>query len=75
MRPEGFEPLVRRFERLGNRIVLGILAAAFVNGLAVLMSVYHPPGWQSWVGFAFGGGVLLAAVLGAYLAWTMWRSR
>ena len=75
MRPEGFEPLVRRFERLGNRIVLGILAAAFVNGLAVLMSVYHPPGWQSWVGFAFGGGLLLAAALGAYLAWAIWRSR
>ena len=75
MRPEGFEPLVRRFEKLGNRIVLGILAAAFVNGLAVLMSVYHPPGWQSWVGFAFGGGLLLAAALGAYLAWAIWRSR
>ena len=75
MRPEGFEPLVRRFERLGNRIVLGILAAAFVNGLAVLMSVYHPPGWQSWIGFAFGGGILVAVVLGAYLAWTIWRSR
>ena len=75
MRPEGFEPLVRRFERLGNRIVLGILAAAFVNGLAVLMSVYHPPGWQWWVGVAFGGGLLLAAALGIYLAWTIWRSR
>ena len=75
MRPEGFEPLVRRFERLGNRIVLGILAAAFVNGLAVLMSVYHPPGWQSWVGLAFGGGLFLAAALGAYLAWAIWRSR
>ena len=75
MRPEGFEPLVRRFERLGNRIVLGIIAAAFINGLAVLMSVYHPPGWQSWVGFVFGGGLLLAALLGFYLAWTIWRSR
>ena len=75
MRPEGFEPLARRFERLGNRIVLGILAAAFVNGLAVLTSVYHPPGWQAWVGVAFGGGLLVAAALGAYLAWTIWRSR
>lgn len=67
--------IVRRFERLGNRIVLGILAAAFVNLLAVLMSVYHPPGWQSWVGAAFGAGLILAAALGTYLAWAIWRAR
>lgn len=33
MRPEGFEPLVNRLERLGNRIILGIIAAAFVGGV------------------------------------------
>ncbi|MDQ2904989.1 MAG: hypothetical protein M3Y81_15735 [Chloroflexota bacterium] len=40
------ESLLHRLERISNRIVLGILAAAFINGLAILMSVYHPAGWQ-----------------------------
>ena len=75
MRPQGFEPILHRFERLANRIVLGILAAAFINGLAVLMSVYHPPGWEGWIGTFFAVGFLLAAGLGAYIAWGIIRSR
>lgn len=71
--PQGVEPVVRRFEQLANRVVLGIITAAFVNGLAVLMSVYHPPGWEQWAGYAFGVGFALAASLGVYLAWTIVR--
>jgi ubiquinone biosynthesis protein len=74
MRPEGFEPVIRRFERLANRIAMSILAGAFVVGLAVLMTVYHPPGWEGWAGPLFGCGFLLAAALGAYLAWAILRS-
>ncbi len=74
MRPEGFEPLVRRFERLANRLVLGMLASAFIVGLAVLMAAFHPPGTEGLVGPAFGVGFALAAVLGTYLAWTILRS-
>jgi ubiquinone biosynthesis protein len=75
MRPQGFEPIVHRFERLANRIVLGILAAALINGLAILMSVYHPTGWQGWIGTVFGVGFLLAVGLGGYVAWGILRSR
>ncbi len=74
VRPEGFEPLVRRFERLANRIVLGVVVAAFVNGLAILTSVYRPPGWERWAGLIFAVGFLFAAVIGVYLAWSILRS-
>jgi ubiquinone biosynthesis protein len=74
VRPEGFEPLVRRLERLGNRIVLGLLAGSFIIGLAMLMSVYHPPGWEQWVGGVFSLGFVLAAALGLYLAVAILRS-
>jgi ubiquinone biosynthesis protein len=74
MRPEGFEPIIRRLERLTNRIVLGVIAAAFINGLAVLMSVYRPPGWDRWAWVAFAIGFVMAAALGAYLAWSILRS-
>ncbi len=74
VRPSSFEPAVRRFERLANRIVLGILAAAFVNGLAVLMSIAHPPGIERWSGWFFGAGFALAVLLGGYLAFSILRS-
>ena len=74
MRPAGFEPVVRRFERLANRIVLGVIAAAFINGLAVLMATYHPSGSEQWVAVVIAVGFVVAVGLGAYLAWTILHS-
>jgi ubiquinone biosynthesis protein len=74
VRPQEFEPIIQRMERLANRIVLGVIAAAFINGLAVLTSSYHPPGWDRLAGFAFAFGFLIAALLGIYLAWSILRS-
>ena len=75
MRPEGFDPLIDRFEKISNRIVLGVIAAAFINGLAVLMSVYRPPAWERWAWVVFAFGFLCALVLGVYLAWSILRVR
>jgi ubiquinone biosynthesis protein len=74
VRPEGFEQIIRRFERLANRIVLGVLTAAFINGLAILLSVYHMPGLDQWVAVLFAVGFVTATVLGCYLAWSVLRS-
>ena len=75
VRPTGLEPLLNRLERLANRIVLGIIAAALINGLAVLMSFYHPPGWEQWTVAAFTIGFALALGLAAYLAFSILWSR
>jgi ubiquinone biosynthesis protein len=75
MRPEGFDALTNRFERISNRIVLGVIAAAFINGLAVLLSVYRPPGWERWAWVVFAFGFLCALILGIYLAISILRSR
>jgi ubiquinone biosynthesis protein len=75
MRPDGLDPLVNRFERISNRIVLGVIAAAFINGLAVLMSVYRPPGWEHWAWTVVAFGFGCALLLGLYLAWSILRSR
>ena len=73
MRPTDVDAVIRRFERLGNRIILGIVLAAFIIGLAMLMSSYHPSGWNQWaffvIGFIFAGG------LGVYVAGSMLRSK
>jgi len=73
MRPEGFDPLLDRFDRISNRIVLGVIAAAFINGLAVLFSVYRPPSWERWAWIFFAFGFLCALGLGVYLAWSILR--
>ena len=75
MRPEGFDSVINRLEKIANRIVLGVIAAAFINGLAVLVSVYSPPGWERWGWIVFAFGFLCALVLGIYLAWTILRPK
>ena len=75
VRPEGFDPIVQRIERLANRIVLGVIAAAFINGLAVLVSAYQPPGWQRWAWLVFAFGLATALLIAAYLAVSILRSQ
>jgi ubiquinone biosynthesis protein len=75
VRPEGFDPVLNRLERIANRIVLGVIAAAFINGLAVLVSVYRPPGWERWGWVVFAFGFLCALLLGVYLAWSILRPK
>jgi ubiquinone biosynthesis protein len=72
--PESFEPSLARVERLVNRLILGILAAAFIIGMATLLAVYRPPGWDVLAGIVFAFGLLIAIALGLYLAWSILRS-
>ena len=65
---------MRRFEQLANRLVLGIIAAAFIAGTAVLMAVYHPGSATQWLGVFFAIGFIIAVALGVYLAWSILRS-
>jgi ubiquinone biosynthesis protein len=76
MKPQSFDPLFGRLEKLVNRIVLGMLTSAFIIGLAVLLSVYRPPGLAgvSWAGVMFAVGFFFAVVLGIYLAWSILKS-
>ena len=74
MRPTAVEPLLQRFERMVNRLVLALIACAFIVGLAVMMAIYHPPGWEQWAGIFFALGFILAAGLGVYLAASVVRS-
>jgi len=73
VRPTGFEPILRRIERTTNRLVLGIVAAAFVVALAVLLSAYHVRS-DSQMGAILIVGFVLASVLGIYVAWSILRS-
>jgi ubiquinone biosynthesis protein len=73
IRPSGFDPVLRRVERIANRLVLGIVAAAFVVALAVLLSAYHVRS-DPQTGAILLVGFVLASVLGVYVAWSILRS-
>jgi ubiquinone biosynthesis protein len=73
-RPVGLEPYLYRLERIANRIVVGILTAAFVVGLAILLSVYRPPGFRQWASIAFALGIAGVLLPGLYLSWQVFRS-
>lgn len=77
MRLTAVETLVRRFEQAINRLIFGLLVAAFVNGLAILTLAYldHPFGAIAWVDVLFLLGFGLAYVFGVFLAWSVVRSR
>lgn len=74
LRQDSFESSLERIERLINRLVLGILAAAFIVGMASLLAIYRPPGWDVLAGIVFAFGLLIAVALGVYLTWSIIRS-
>ncbi len=77
MHPTAFEPLLNRLEHLINRLVLGIIASAFIIGLAILTLAYfvHPISGLTWVGALFIAGFVIVSVLGVFLAWSILRTR
>jgi ubiquinone biosynthesis protein len=74
LRPDELESIMLRAERLGNRLVAGIIAAAFIDGLAQLMAV-DPQRWRRVQGPLAAIGFGAAATLAAYIAWSAGRGR
>jgi len=58
-----------------NRVLLGIIAASFIVGVAILMTVYNRVIGLWWVGDLFIIGFVLSFVLGIYLAITIITTR
>ncbi|MBI3791241.1 MAG: AarF/ABC1/UbiB kinase family protein [Gemmatimonadetes bacterium] len=73
IRLDDVDPLMTRLERLANRVVLGVLAAAFIVGLAVMLAAVRPSGFEGWTSRMVATGFVLVCGLGAYLAWSIVR--
>ena len=74
--PREFEPMVGRLERLGDRLVAGIVAAAFIRGITELAGA-DKERFDRLEGPIMGVGLGMAGALGTYLGWTArrWRRR
>jgi ubiquinone biosynthesis protein len=73
IQPTGLEPVFKRTERIANRIVLGVIVAALIVGLSMLVSAYRPGVPGVW-GVVLTIGLTLAGVLALYLVWSIFRS-
>jgi ubiquinone biosynthesis protein len=49
-RVEDVDTLVKRLEHMVERANATMLAAACIVGLAIVLQLYHPQGWQQWIG-------------------------
>ncbi len=68
LRVDELEPLVGRLERVGNRLVAGMIAAALIDGLAEVTAAKNPGRRTSAALYAAGAGA--TGTLAAYLGWT-----
>lgn len=68
LRAAELEPLVGRVERIGNRLVAGMIVAALINGVGELV-VGERKG-RSWMSLLMTAGLSTIGSLVGYLAWT-----
>jgi len=73
LRAAELEPLVQRTERIGNRLVAGMIGAALITGVGRLVAGERR--WRSWEGGMLGAGITTIGSIAAYLAWTARRRR
>ena len=75
LRPTSFDPVLLQTERIVNRLVLGVLVAALIIGLSIVLVVYHPVVNQLWLGLLCAFAFAFVCLCGAYLLWTIVRPR
>lgn len=73
LRMAQLDPLMGRAERIGNRLLAGILAAAFIRGIGEVIS--RDRKWQPWESGMMAAGMSVISGLSAYLVWSSRRRR
>ncbi|MDO5752064.1 AarF/ABC1/UbiB kinase family protein [Arthrobacter sp.] len=69
LRTAELEPLVARAEQIGNRLVAGMVAAAFIRGIGDVATA-DSEGLTKWGKPLLAGAVGAVGALSTYLAWT-----
>lgn len=73
LRAAELEPLLGRIERVGDRLVAGMIGAALITGIGGLVAGERR--WRSWEGAMVGAGLTAVGAVSSYLAWTALRRR
>ena len=75
VQPQSFEPYLNRLEQLVNRLILGILAAAWTISVGLFVAAYHPAGLGFLSGILFLLVLALGAGFGNYVLFLTLRNR
>jgi ubiquinone biosynthesis protein len=73
LRISEIEAFLVRLDRVGNRLALSVLLAAFIVSLALLIPSFLG-GQQGWIFWLMVLGFVAASVLGLWLLLSIWRS-
>lgn len=73
LRAAELEPLVARTERIGNRLVAGMISAALITGVGGIVTSERR--FRKWEDTLLGTGIGVIGALGGYLAYTAARRR
>jgi ubiquinone biosynthesis protein len=73
LRAAELEPLVARTERIGNRLVAGMISAALITGVGGIVTSERR--FRRWEDTLLGTGLGFIGALGGYLAYTAARRR
>ncbi|GAA4044878.1 ABC1 kinase family protein [Agromyces indicus] len=73
LRAAELEPLVARTERIGNRLVAGMISAALITGVGSIVTSERR--FRRWEGTLLGTGLGVLGTLGGYLVVTAARRR
>jgi ubiquinone biosynthesis protein len=73
LRLREIEAFLARLDRVGNRLAISVLLAAFIVSLALLMPSFLS-GRQGWIFWLIALGFVAASVLGLWLLLSIWRS-
>jgi hypothetical protein len=74
MEPRGFDPYLRRLERIADRIVLGMMLAALVITAGFVVSAYRPGVPGGLLEVVLLGCAAAAAAVGGGLLWLTHRN-
>ena len=73
LRAAELDPLMGRAERIGNRLVAGMISAALISGIGGIVTSERR--FRKWEDTLLGTGIGVIGALGGYLAYTAARRR
>ena len=73
LEPAGSDRMFRCFQGMANRVILGIIAAASINALAVLLTISERSQLERWADTSFIVGLIVVAFTGILLVWGLFH--
>lgn len=68
------DAVMKRLDRLVNRLAVSILVAALIVGLGLIIPPVSATLWRGWVVALLLIGFVIAVSMGLWLLWSMWRA-